>query len=628
MLERARDVPDALSWSETVTGDVRYIALRPEVSQILDLAGVEYGRPGEYTEGERIYRHGLASFDEIHRLCAYLDERLAVVHGVQQLRPAAYAFYHLKILWDVLFTTVSVLQGILLKECPDLIRVYAPADIGSSPYAFSNDESVYAAVLRLEGWPVEVEVVETAVGEDTPISTAGPVRGLAVSLQGVLGDYSSLFNLGTIVRRRGVCALLPAALRSLTGIADTPLLLYESGYNWDDALLELYQNGFSRITRVRDSSVEIRLSDMERYRETILDTCLNAPACRELGRRGGIDTSPLLFEKVAWFVARATAEALATYPKMVRIIRDCRVGAVLLSVRESAVGHALVRAAHDCEIPVISWQHGGAGYCYHPLMPFIESVDSDIHLVFGDSVAKAYRETDRRLKISRPPEIVAVGSSSLDRLDPRPALRSRRSSGCKTILYVTTAYLHNQYTISAVRDPTVFDEELWSVQKAVIDLARAHPDHAFIVKLHPGHTSREPLKRYIEHHRIRNVRLVVRSPSLPVLLKETDLLLFDLISTGILQALQTDLPVFLYSGLSCVDEDTLLPLKQRVSIYETVKEYSGAINRYLSGEPDDPSVNVLDETFMIGFGTCRGDGRSAERAAAIIREAIAARQGR
>lgn len=602
-------------------GEVRFVALRPEASLALDLAGVEYGTPAGYTDGECIYRDGLAFFDEINSLCTHLDERLAAVHG-SQLRPAAYAFYHLKILWDVLFTTLSVIQAISLQERPDTIRVYTPAKCASSPYAFSNDESVYAAVLGLEGWQGRVDVIETARDGDRAAPAAEPARSFAASLQTALTEHPSLFNLGMIARKRGVRALLPAVLRSITGYSDTPLILYESGYNWDDALPELYRMGFSRIIRVRDSSLGSWLSNMERYREIILDTCRTSSACRELARRGGIDVSPLLFEKIAWIVGRSTAEALAAYPEMVRIIRDRHVGAVLLSVRESAVGHALVQAAHDCGIPVVSWQHGGAGYCYHPLMPFIESIGSDIHLVFGESVARVYRETERRQKTLRSPEFVAVGSSSLDRLRCADTLRPPKPDRKKVVLYVTTSYLHNQYTISAVRDPTVYDEELWAVQKAVIDLARAHPEHAFIVKLHPAHASGEPLKGYAERYRIRNVQFVIQSPTLPELLKKADLLLFDLVSTGILQALQTDLPLFLYRGLSAVDDDLLSSLRKRASISDTVEEYSGIVHRYLSGEPPDPAVNARDTTFITEFGTCRGDGLSAERAVEVLLRAV------
>lgn len=624
LLERSQDVSGALSGSNIVTSEVRYIALRPEVSLALDLAGIEHGVPADYTDGDRIYQDGLSSFKEIHELCTQLDKRLAAIHGLPQLRPAAYAFYHLKILWDVFFTTISVIDGIFRREAPERILIYAPEGSTSSPYAFSNDESVYAAVLRLDGWPADVETVETTWngGTHTPVSTN------VGSLRSKLKHRSSLFNFSFIARKRGIRGLLPAILRSAIGLSDTPLILYESGYNWDDALPELYRSGFSRIIRIWDSSLEPQNSNMEQYREAILDTCYNTPACRDLGKRGLVDASPILFEKLAWIVSRATAEALATYPEMVRAIRDRHVGAVLLSVRESAIGHALVQAAHDCDIPVISWQHGGAGYCYHPLMPFIESIGSNIHLTFGDSVAASYLETYSRMNFPRVPQIVAVGSSSLDQLRYVKSHHLPKQSERKTILYVTTSYLHNQYTISSVHDPTAYDEKLWSVQKTVLNLARAHPEHNFIVKLHPSHASQEPLKRYIEYHRISNVHFVVQTPSLPDLLQEADVLLFDLISTGILQALQTDLPIFLYTGLSAVDTDTLCLLQRRVSTSDNVEEYASTLGGYLSGDINGSTANIHDAAFITEFGTLRGDGLSAERAAEAIRKAIHAKSRR
>lgn len=608
---------------------MRYVALRPEASLALELAGIKYSTPARYTDGNSIHQDGLASFDEILTLCAHLDERLSTFHD-SSLRPATYAFYHLKILWDVIFTTVSILQGIFRQEHPDLVRVYTAAGSIFSPYAFSNDESVYAAVLRLEGWPAEVEVIETTADANmhtlSPTADRSMTSRIMLKSQNLLKDRSALFNLALIARRRGIQALLPAVLQSATRLTDTPLILYENGFNWDDALPELYRNGFSRIIRIWDSSFGYQPSDMEQYRDAILETCWGTSTCRELALRGKVDTSPLLFEKLAWIVSRATAEALEAYPEMIQIIRDRRVGAVLLSTRMSAIGHALVQAAHDCEIPVVSWQHGGAGYSYHPMMPYIESINSDIHLVFGESVAAAYRETDKQLNLPRPPQIIAVGSSSLDRLIGADTSRLPEQAKQKTILYATTSYLNNQYNISIVDDPSTHDESLWSVQKAVLNLARAHPEHSFIVKLHPSHASQEPLKRYVEHHMIRNVRFVVKTPLLTDLLQEADVLLFDLISTGILQALQTDLPIFMYAGQRIVDDDALHLLQRRVFISDNVKEYSDTIDRYLSGNIDESTMNVHDDTFSTEFGTFRGDGRSAERAVEVIRKAIGIRQ--
>ena len=621
LLERSQDVPGALSRSNIVTSEVRYIALRPEVSLALDLAGIEHSVPADYTDGDRIYQDGLSSFEEIHELCTHLDKRLAAIHGLPQLRPAAYAFFHLKILWDVFFTTISVIEGIFRQEAPDRILIYAPEGFTSSPYAFSNNESVYAAILRLDGWPADVETVGTTWngGTHTALSTN------TTSLRSKLKHRSFLFNFGFIARKRRIRDLVPIIFRSIIGLSDTPLILYESGYNWDDALPELYRSGFSHIIRIWDSSLEPQNSNMEQYIEAILDACYNTPACRDLGKRGLVDVSPILFEKVVWIVSRATVEALAAYPEMVRTIRDRHVGAVLLSTRVSAIGHALVQAAHDCDIPVISWQHGGAGYCYHPLMPFIESADSDIHLTFGDSVAASYLETYSRMNFPRVPQIVAVGSSSLDQLRYMKPHHLPKQSERKTILYVTTSYLHNQYAISSVHDPTAYDEKLWSVQKTVLNLARAHPEHDFIVKLHPSHASQEPLKRYIGYHRISNVRFVVQIPSLPDLLQEADVLFFDLISTGILSALQTELPIFVYTGLSTVDTDTLCLLKRRVSTSNSIEEYSSALDQYLSGNLGVSTANVQDDSFITEFGTARGDGRSAERAVEVVRKAVDAR---
>ena len=107
LLERSSDVSDALSRSDIVASEVRYIALRPEVSQVLDLAGIEYGVPADYTDGDRIYRDGLSSFKEIHELCVQLDRRLCCHPWPTATATGSIRLYHLKMLRDVLYNRLG-----------------------------------------------------------------------------------------------------------------------------------------------------------------------------------------------------------------------------------------------------------------------------------------------------------------------------------------------------------------------------------------------------------------------------------------------------------------------------------------------------------------------------------------
>jgi hypothetical protein len=311
---------------------------------------------------------------------------------------------------------------------------------------------------------------------------------------------------------------------------------------------------------------------------------------------------------------------MTVYPKAAQFIHKHDIKALLLSVRESAIGHTIVQVAHDAGIPVISWQHGGAGYGYHPLMPYIEYLGSDIHLVFGEGVAENYRWINDQIGLVDAPTIVAVGSSSLDRVRQSVNQPCSRGSG-RTVLYVTTLYLQNLYTISAITDPIAFDRNLWEVQKAVINIAKRHPADRFLIKLHPTHKSRQPLLDYIQHHRVPNIGLIVHEKDLAECLRGADIMVFDLVSTGILQALQLKAPLFVFTGLCPVDEKARALLEQRACVYEEEREFVSAIDWYLKGQSEE-SRDRTNTSFITQYGTYKTDGLGAERAAGIIKRII------
>jgi len=621
LVEGAEDAPKALKATASARDRVVFVSLSPGASGALEEAGVVYRTAGSYSDTDAIYRQGIENFTVIDAIAGHLDQELASMHGMP-VTPARYAFYNLKILFDVLFTAVSVIQAIIRIEEPDKVCLFSPpaahGDCGR--YAFSDETSVYAAVLSLPGWNVGISIQE----RDRPVNqyTASAARqncaGNTVAER--LLRRPGLFNLGLIQKRCGLPAALRACCNAITHPRSAPVILYESGYNWDDSLEELYAAGITRIYRVTDSAITFSPDEEARYREAVFAICTNSPECQNAAWREDIDVSSLLFDKIARIIGRTVTESLVTYPQMSRFIAGHNIRAVLLSVRVSGIGHALVRAARDRNVPVISWQHGGAGYGYHPLMPFIEYIDTDAHLVFGKGVAENYRTINDRINLKNPPEMVSVGSSSLDAIvkcESKPTAADSK----RTILYVTTKYSQNLYAISSTWNPASYDEILWSIQRGIIDLAGQHPDDTFLIKLHPGHTSCEPLLSYARCRNISNLRFIIAEQSVQELLPEADIIIFDLVSTGILQVLQTDKPVLVYTGLTKMDSGAFNALARRCYVPNDEQTFLSACERYLSAAPHAP-VDCTNTDFITAFGTCRNDGLSARRAVDAVHRVL------
>jgi hypothetical protein len=607
-----------------IPGQEVYISLSPSASYTFEKSDIPYKSIRDYGGGEERYQQGMENFQRIDRITTILDKELAHLHDISTLTPARYSIYNLKILFDVLWNTTHILKRIIDTEQPDFIRLYATPKVKSEErmYAFSNDVSVYAEVLNMQGWNVPIEIIQET-DPDIPDQRIMDQKNTTVSrLLAWIKEQDLFFNLGLIGKKKGFGSAATAFYYHITCWHRKPVLIYNSGYNWDDSLVELYRGGMVPVYRIMDETFNKAVSKDNNYREEVRKVCTVHPGMREFDQVLGIEVSAFFFERLSQIIGRSIQESITTYFFARRKIHKKKIRCLLHSTRERAIGHAIVQAAHDEGIPVVSWQHGGAGYCYHPMMPFIEFINSDWHFVFGEGVAGSYRSTSESVGLKKMPIFVPVGSSSLDTFHTNEK-KSAIKQANKPVVYISTSFLRNIYIMSQPYDPVDWDEHLWDIQKQIINLAKKNPDKEFIIKLHPVHKNKEPLLSYMTDRGIKNVKIISSEMTIRELTDIADIMIFDLISTGILQVLTSDLPIFVYTGLHSLDSDPLNELKKRAYVYDNIKEIIANIDEYLNiKKVTRNSVNYLEGDFLKKFGTDIKTHNSAGNAMAKLKEII------
>jgi len=622
-LEEPEKIDQIIQDSAKIAGQPVYISLSPSASYAFEKSNIPYKSIRDYGGGEERYQQGLENFQRIDRIVTILDKELAHLHDISTLTPARYSIYNLKILFDVLWNTIHILKSIIETEQPDFIRLYATPKGKSEEriYAFSNDESVYAEVLNMPGWNVPIEIIQ-GTDPDIPDQRIMGKKKFSVSRYLTwIKEMDLFYNLGLIGKREGIGSAAAALYYQVFCWHRKPVLIYNSGYNWDDSLVELYRAGMVPVYRIWDETFDKAISRDNNYREEVRKICNEHPNAREFDQVFGMDVSVFFFERLSQIIGRSIQESIVVYPLARRIIYQKKIRCLLHSVRERAIGHAIVQAAHDAGIPVVSWQHGGAGYCYHPMMPFIEFINSDWHFVFGEGVAESYRSTSKRIGLEKIPTFVPVGSSSLDtfhRIGEKPVIKQAN----KPVVYISTAYQGNNYLVSVPYDPVDWDEHLWTIQKKVLNLAKIYPSKEFILRLQVP-KNKKPLLSYVTDHGIKNVKIIVSERTVRELTDIADVVIFDLVSTGILQVLTSDLPVFVYTGLHEIDEETVIRLKKRAYVYDNIEEFSTKINEYLDiKKVTGSSVNFLDKDFIKRFGNDSKIHHSAGIAIAKLKEIL------
>jgi hypothetical protein len=104
------------------------------------------------------------------------------------------------------------------------------------------------------------------------------------------------------------------------------------------------------------------------------------------------------------------------------------------------------------------------------------------------------------------------------------------------------------------------------------------------------------------------------------LLRAFDAVVFDIPSTAMLEAMQTDRPMLVMADSRCI---TLLPearqsLRRRVRLAEDPDEFIEALGEFLA--LDYEAERNADREFIRSYGTHLDDGHSADRAARAVIE--------
>ncbi|MDD1690315.1 MAG: hypothetical protein LUQ66_06600 [Methanoregula sp.] len=621
--------PKKIDWviqdSVKSTGQSVFISLSATASYAYERYQIPYKSIRDFGGGEERYQQGLENFQRFDRIVTILDKELTLHHNNLTLTPARYSIYNLKILFDTLWNAIQILKQIIDIEQPDFIRLYAIPRVRSvnKVCVFSNNESIYTEVLNMSGWNVQIEIIQETEPDRIDQGITGRSYTRFSRLMDWIKEQDLLFNLGLISKREGIGLATLALYYHIIVMRRNPVLIYNSGYNWDDSLIELFREGMVPVYRIRDEFLTNDITDDTASCEEVRNICGVHPGMREFDTILGIDVSTFFFERLSEIVGRALQESVVAYTYARKKIRRKNIQCLLLAACDTTMGHAIVQAAHDTEIPVVSWQHGGAGYSYHPLMSFIEFVNSDWHFVFGEGVATSYLSTSKCIGLKKIPRFVPVGSSSLDIFD-----RNKRKTAIKPdngpVVYITTAYLRNIYMNSGKDDLGVFDEHLWDIQQHILNLAKNNPDKEFIIKLHPTHIDKEPLNGFVIDHNIRNVKLITSEMTIRELTDIAGIMIFDLISTGILQVLTSELPVFVYPGLYKVDPDPLMQLMKRAYVSYDKNRFVAMIQQFIDVHSVDSfdSVDVKNTDFLIRYGTDPVHHNSAVEAVTALKKIL------
>lgn len=632
LLEHEKQVEDCLEWFEEIKGQKQIIALSPFAMYELEKQDIPYSILEDYYDPQELLQLGLDNYQKVETFCSIIDNSIhkaCPIIAEQDIKPALFSIYHLKIIYDAATVRLFQLFKIVNAEKPNVIFVYNDRDYPfgiseKAPYLlFDNRESVYTHLLKLPGWKIPVVILPHVQQPEGVYAQRKSYQAITGKLRDKvvkwLRFHPELYDLAVAVQKKQRSGLFVKLKGYLTGNKNIPVLLFGGGYNWDDCREELQAVGIAPIFRMPD---DLGHWLSEPFPEKV-DSGSLRDAWEELQTDSefrrffmweDIDFFPVVEERLQFSVVRLTLACLKTYGGGSELLKNRGIKAVLASTLTTCTSRSAAQAAHSAGIPVITWQHGSYGYANQVSVIYHDMMGADILFVFGEGVVEQYAEPARRLGT----QLIPLGSASLEDLSKKKLQTKAKklvklNPEKKVVLYITTNLYRNSLYISF--PPPFSDNHYWHTQRATLDVLGQHQDYTIVVKTHPATAYRDtPLPWYAREKEFGNCQFIRDECSSTDLLPLADVVVIDFPSTTLLQALTTSKPIFVYTGHLHIDDQAQKLLERRTSCHRDLRDFLNALEKFLSGGITD--VDLSDTEFLRKFGTA--DGTSGMRAATIL----------
>lgn len=405
----------------------------------------------------------------------------------------------------------------------------------------------------------------------------------------------------------------------------SPLLLINNGYDWNFCSKGLFKRGYyiwGELNDTLENWYKREKTDPQLSKNILQQLDESAPF-RENFKEDNIDFYLLIRGKISLFLEKIVPASLYAFQKTSQLIKKKQIKSVLFSVNPTAISKSIAYAAQKNGVPVIGWEHGDMNSKPSPYIVLDDLLNCDLFLGWGRGANENRAETANELKLKRETKI--VGSAILDELASSSApdrLKTLKKIGIKdvnqkTIVYATTMYyLSNAPIVSYL---PWSDNLLYDTQKIIIEKL-ALLGGAKIIKLHPNSFYISPaFDEYCQSFKKQNVWTIRNEIVAPLLFSVADIIIIDLPSTTLLQAIVFKKPVFCLNRHSKLENKAKELLKKRVVLAEDPDSLMKEVESF--SRTGIYKADLQNNEFLEEFGT-KLDGKAAERAAAAVDELI------
>ncbi|MFH1846200.1 MAG: hypothetical protein ABH869_01440 [Candidatus Omnitrophota bacterium] len=543
-----------------------FIALSPEASYELEKEGIKCVTPSEYLGHAGLRKMHLATEKSFNALMERLDIMVREYDDRfrrDNLAPFFHSAYQFKGFFDNLYIKTVELDRILMKETPDKVVYFRHIEQPIDDTLLANKrESVYGQILDDKDFRkryADIDWIGLKGMEDENIfsdlwtnNVLNPLKEVAKEIllcgKGVLlwiKGYASTDNEG---ERKGI--LLVGECKNSEYVLDG---LREAGF------------GIVRINRNRLKRIKVANKSKRYHWSKFRDHVAEDLEVHRLCAYENFDFFEPIKKRLTLFIGMLEGY-YDLYEHLGDLLKKKGMRLILQETyTPNRTGNApLIEAAAKKKIPKACWIHGGtcsAG----PGWPFIDLRFADHYLVYGDKMKDFIADNYADYSM----DVHVVGSPYMEEAGKWIAEKKEK----KKIVFALRDYFNNDHQ-QGWPDPDYRDDRLWEINKRILDVLGKFQDRYDItLKLLPGLSKNELFKQYLKDKGFDNIKAIapVRT-KLYHLVPETDLFIFDWVSTGFFEASVGKGGIFIYSR-SDMSEDVKKIIKSRANLYDEIDEF-------------------------------------------------------
>jgi len=620
LVENSWQVDDLLT-RKIAPGGV-WIATGPSAMHRLYKLGIRFTTPDDYCSRKEIEDACVSQFERVARVFDELDlmilERYPEIEELK-IRPF---FFHLRqfaSLSDALLSRTLQLKKIIDNFKEAKIYVYSkPLDPWQKEFMFSKEDTLWGRLLALKSNNIDVGIITLPV---QPAGCNKHPKG-QFDLVGFIKKNCLLFFRNNITFYSAIKSYRKKLVLDIIGFFDFILkpaklpgiIVFNDNAEWMQVLKRITDSGY-RFYFLPDDPLRLN-SESDKLDADLLNRLWSAFV-------KGFDTSyidytEILRERFTYVARTAPQASMRVIKKLEWSLANKKISAIFSSCGADLRSYVVKEFCGKKNIKRFCFQHGALWKesRINQRQDLFDLVGNDFIFVYGNRSKEAY-ETSQLANISRC-EIVPVGMPTLDILR---GIENNRGNKEFNILWPFGDYYGNHWYCGFSpphNDRVYYNEQIVIVNK-LLEFLDNRLLNSFTVKLYPGEQKELPPWLF-DLPKSRKIKIISEQPNFTELLYSHNIVLIDVPTTTLLQAIATRLPVFVLTSVISTPTKDMQILKKRAVCCSTAKELMNKLEGFLRTRQLDADVNSRE--YLKLYGTHIDDGMSDIRAANFVKSAL------